>query len=56
MKCISDQVAGLTELSRPELVELWIKAHKGPPPKGIGRRLTGTLSRLCRSSQDLWGH
>jgi hypothetical protein len=39
MKGISDQVAGLTELSRPELVELWINAHKGPPPKGIGRRL-----------------
>lgn len=39
MKRISDQITELAELPRIALVELWIKAHKAPPPKGIGRRL-----------------
>ena len=39
MKCISDQIADVAELPRSELVELWIRTHKAPPPKGVGRRL-----------------
>ena len=29
----------LTQLSRAELVERWIQAHRHPPPKGLSRRL-----------------
>ena len=55
MKCISNQIAKLSELPRPELVELWIKAHKAPPPKGIGRRLL-ELSAAYSIQSNLFGH
>lgn len=55
MKCISDQIAKLTELPRSELVELWIKAHKAPPPKGVGRGLL-ELSAAYSIQSKMFGH
>ena len=55
MKSISDQIAKLAELPRPELVELWIKAHKAPPPKGIGRGLL-ELSAAYSIQSNMFGH
>lgn len=55
MKCISDQITELTELSRPELVELWNKAHRAPPPKGVGRRLL-ELSAAYSIQSNILGH
>ena len=36
---LAEELAGIPGLPRKALVERWEKAHGGPPPKGISRRL-----------------
>lgn len=36
---IQEKVASLDGLSRPELVELWVKQHSCPPPSGVRQPL-----------------
>jgi hypothetical protein len=36
---IEQEVAAIGGLSRTELVEAWIKAHRSPPPKGVKKHL-----------------
>jgi hypothetical protein len=36
---IAEELSAIPQYSRPDLIELWAKAHGGSPPKGISRRL-----------------
>jgi len=48
----TDAVPGLP---REELVDAWIKAHKGPPPKGISRRLLEYSAAYHEQARALGG-
>lgn len=36
---VAEKLAAIPDLSRAELVEMWIVAYRHPPPKGLSRRL-----------------
>jgi hypothetical protein len=36
---VEEEIGRLADLSRQDLVDLWIKAHGCPPPKGVKRAL-----------------
>ena len=36
---IEEEIAGLGDLSRTDLIDRWVALHRSPPPKGISRAL-----------------
>ena len=53
---LDQKLAGIAQMSRPELIELWIKAHGYPPPKGVKRPLLERSAAWQMQASRLGGH
>jgi hypothetical protein len=55
MGSVLNGTGAVSGLPREELVDAWIKAHKGPPPKGISRRLLEYSAAYHEQARALGG-